>query len=93
MEKQLYFVSGLPRTGSTLMMNVLALNPAHFVTPTSGLIHLMRSVMRTWPECQEFQAQGLEMRGQWHCRDGVAPSFAPLLGKGVLVLEKGWVPQ
>lgn len=60
MGHQLQFVSGLPRTGSTLMMNLLGQNPNHFVTPTSGLIHLMRAVMTTWTDCQEFNSQGLK---------------------------------
>jgi len=58
-EPTIHFVSGLPRTGSTLLMNLLAQNPAHHVTPTSGLIHLLRAVMERWPQCKEFQAEGL----------------------------------
>jgi sulfotransferase len=42
------------------MMNLLGQNPNHFVTPTSGLIHLVQAVMTTWPDCQEFNSQGLE---------------------------------
>lgn len=58
-EPAIHFVSGLPRTGSTLLMNLLAQNPAHHVTPTSGLIHLVNAVMERWPQLQEFQAEGL----------------------------------
>ena len=59
-DKPLQFVSGLPRSGSTLLMNLLGQNPAHHVTPTSGLIHLMRGLIGTWADHKEFQSQGLE---------------------------------
>jgi len=36
--------AGLPRSGSTLMMNILAQNPNIAVTPTSGLIDLVAHV-------------------------------------------------
>jgi len=31
-EKQVFFISGLPRSGSTLLCNILAQNPEFFVT-------------------------------------------------------------
>ena len=37
---KLFFVSGLPRAGSTILVNLLGQNPAHHVTPTSGMIEL-----------------------------------------------------
>ncbi len=37
MSKTIHFVSGLPRAGSTLLMNVLAQNPRIHSTATSGL--------------------------------------------------------
>jgi sulfotransferase len=56
----LHFVSGLPRSGSTLLMNLLGQNPKHEVTPTSGLIHLFQIVTNSWKQNLEFQAEGLE---------------------------------
>lgn len=90
------FVSGLPRSGTTLLMNLLGQNPAHHVGPTSGLIHLMRAVMDRWTECQEFQAQGLEivrpmvlgaMRGLF------TGFYSEPLAQGKIVFDKsrGWV--
>ena len=60
MDRPLHFVSGLPRSGSTLLMNVLGQNPSLYVTPTSGLVHLMRQVIHRWPTTKEFRSQGLE---------------------------------
>lgn len=44
MMQQLVFLSGVPRSGSTLLCNLLAQNPAVAVTPTSGLIDVVKSV-------------------------------------------------
>lgn len=58
---RLFFVSGLPRSGSTLLMNLLGQNPAHYVTPTSGLIELFLAVKNRWPDIVEFRSEGLEV--------------------------------
>lgn len=54
------FVSGLPRSGSTLLLNLLGQNPRHHVTPTSGLVELVLSVRDLWQNFVEFRSQGLE---------------------------------
>ncbi len=57
---RLIFAGGMPRAGSTLLMNLLGQNPAHVVTPTSGLVHLFTSVLQKWTRCNDFRSQGLE---------------------------------
>lgn len=39
--KDIFFLSGLPRSGSTLLGSILAQNPAFHVTPTSPLLDLL----------------------------------------------------
>lgn len=56
----IFFVSGLPRAGSTLLMNLLGQNPNHIVTPTSGLIEIFMRVKNGWKDYIEFKAMGLE---------------------------------
>ncbi len=56
----IFFVSGLPRAGSTLLMNLLGQNSAHHVTPTSGVIELFVNIHKHWPSCLEFKAEGLD---------------------------------
>ena len=56
----IFFVSGLPRAGSTLLMNLLGQNPAHHVTPTSGVIELFITIQKQWPNFIEFRSEGLE---------------------------------
>ena len=56
MEQIIHFVSGMPRAGSTLLMNILAQNPRFGVTATSGLYEIVRMVKLQWDKCAEFQA-------------------------------------
>lgn len=54
MSKQLIFVSGLPRAGSTLLMNLLAQNPKVHSTATSGL-HEIGYIARQFSATEEFK--------------------------------------
>jgi len=55
-----FFVSGLPRSGSTLLCNILGQNSNHKVTPTNGLCELFMSVKNRWRDVVEFKSQGLD---------------------------------
>lgn len=52
--KKLIFVSGLPRSGSTLLMNLLAQNPLVHSTGTSGL-HEIGYIARQFYATEEFK--------------------------------------
>lgn len=48
MNKQLHFLSGLPRSGSTVLAAILNQNPMTHVSTTSGLVHALDGVANTW---------------------------------------------
>lgn len=48
--KEIYFINGMPRSGSTLLCNILAQNPDFHVTPTSGLSELIRGIHQFWKQ-------------------------------------------
>jgi len=54
--RTLHFLSGLPRSGSTLLANILCQNPRFHVTPTSGLAHVLSIVRNQWDRIPEFLA-------------------------------------
>lgn len=60
MPPTIHFVAGLPRSGSTLLVNLLGQNPAHHVTPTNGLIGMVTAVRDGWTANEAFVAQGLQ---------------------------------
>ena len=54
--KSFYFISGLPRSGSTLLCNILNQNPRFNATATSGVISMLLAIKNNWNSIQEFKA-------------------------------------
>jgi sulfotransferase len=54
--KEIFFVGGLPRSGSTLLMNLIAQNEDVFCTPTSGLPNLLNNIKTSWSNILEHRA-------------------------------------
>lgn len=55
-----YFISGLPRAGSTLLCNLLAQNPKFYVSPaTSGCHDILFNIRNQWDRLIEHQAEGV----------------------------------
>jgi len=50
-------VSGLPRAGSTLLCQILNSNPNFHVTPTSGIIDMLKNMRSTFSHNPTFKAQ------------------------------------
>lgn len=55
-EKSIFFLAGLPRSGSTLLANILAQHPRIHVTPTSGIIDMLVNVRNHWDRNDAFKA-------------------------------------
>lgn len=74
MKQKIFFNSTLPRSGSTLLQNLLGQNPEFFVTPTSGLIDLMLGARIGYNQNYESKAGDTEMwRGGFYafCSHGI----------------------
>lgn len=56
MKKRIYFLAGLPRSGSTLLTNIFAQNPDIHVTPTSGIVDMLVQVRNAWDRNDGFRA-------------------------------------
>ena len=56
MNKTYHFISGLPRSGSTLLCNVLMQNPRFWASATSGILDVMFGVRNQWDKLIEFRA-------------------------------------
>lgn len=46
--KTIHFLSGIPRSGSTVLAAILNQNPATHVSTTSGLVHALDGLANTW---------------------------------------------
>ena len=62
-----YYISGLPRAGSTLLCNLLAQNPRFYVSPaTSGCHDVLFNIRNQWDNLIEHNAEGVnydQLRG------------------------------
>jgi sulfotransferase len=94
---KLFFMAGMPRSGSTLLANLLAQNPANYVTPTNGLIEHVVQYANSWTMSEGFVAQGVENVTPRIRRSlrGMIQGFYPELDAGRAVFDKsrGWLAQ
>lgn len=56
MSKQIHFIAGLPRSGSTLLCNILNQNPEFTATATSGILDIILAIRNQWENVNTFQA-------------------------------------
>ena len=55
--KQVHYLSGLPRSGSTVLANLLGMHPEITSTPSSPLCNIVQTMRKTWSEDVFFKAQ------------------------------------
>lgn len=60
--KQYFFICGLPRSGSTLLCNILNQNPDIYASATSGLSRLFVQIRNSWLDIPEIRAMPAEER-------------------------------
>ena len=56
-DKKIHLISGLPRSGSTLLCNLLNMNPKFHDTPTSPVIDTLKSMRSTFSHNATFKTQ------------------------------------
>lgn len=54
---KIYFNSSLPRSGSTLLQNILAQNPRFYCSPTSGVVDMLDAARKAFTESPLFKLQ------------------------------------
>lgn len=55
-DKIIHFIAGLPRSGSTLLCNILNQNPRFHATSTSGILDIVLAIRNQWENVNEFRA-------------------------------------
>ncbi len=84
-------IAGLPRAGSTLLCQILNSNPKHHVTPTSGVIDMLRNMRSTFSHNPTFKSQNrLELYNDF--RAGLKGFLNGFFGEKEVVFDKsrGW---
>ncbi len=72
--KTFYCISGLPRSGSTLLCNILNQNPRFHATQTSGLIHLILLVRNNWDNIEDLKI-GSDELAKFRVMKSIIPAF------------------
>ena len=88
MSQKIFFNSSLPRSGSTLLQNILAQNPRIYSSPTSGLSDLLAQSRKEYSINAQFKAQKEEeMRKAFtgYCKGALAGFYDGLTDKPVCV--------
>lgn len=55
-DKTIHFIAGLPRSGSTLLCNILNQNPKFNATSTSGILEIILAIRNQWDNVTELRA-------------------------------------
>ena len=93
MEK-IFFQSSLPRSGSTLLQNILGQNPDFYVSPTSGVLELLFAARNNYTNDVAFKAQDSKlMKKGWlnFCNCGLEGFYKGITNKKFIVdKSRGW---
>lgn len=94
MIKEIFFNSSLPRSGSTLIQNILGMREDMYVTPTDGTLELLYGARVNYSNSPEFKAQDAEtMRKGFagFCKDGLYGFYNAVTDKPYVVSKsRGW---
>lgn len=89
--KTFHFISGLPRSGSTLLCNILSQNPTFHAGSSSGVIDLVTGIRNTWDNVQEFRASPNEVAKK-DVMSGIFESFYTHIDKSIVFdKSRGWL--
>lgn len=92
--EQIFYQSSLPRSGSTLLQNILAQNPDIYATPTSGVLELIFGARNNYTTSPEFIAQDSELmkKGfQAFCKEGTEAFYNAITDKKYIIdKSRGW---
>ena len=91
---KLFFQSSMPRSGSTLLQNILAQNPDIYATPTSGVLELVYGARANYTSSLEFKAQDSKLMQKGFlefCNKGIKGFYEGITDKKYVVdKSRGW---
>jgi sulfotransferase len=94
MVEKIFYNSSLPRSGSTLIQNILAQNPDIHSTPTSGLVGMLSASRSVYSNSPEFKAQDeklMEEGFKSYLKNGIYGFYNVITDrKYVMEKSRGW---
>ena len=89
--KAIHFIAGMPRSGTTILGNILAQNPRFYVTPTSGLVELLGGMRNNFDKIGDFRAAPNEEGKMGAIRGTLHGFFDPVDRPVVFDRNRAWI--
>ena len=86
-----HFVSGLPRSGSTLLCNILAQNPRFHATHTSGCLEVLLLIRNHWDKIMEHRGN-LDWTGLERVLTATLEAYHTTDRPVIFDKSRGWLP-
>ena len=91
MNKTLHFLSGIPRSGSTVLAAILNQNPQTHVSTTSGLVHALDGLANTWHSAGLLNENDKDRTKLAQTMRGMIDAFYEDTNKPVVIdKSRGW---
>ena len=91
MKKQLHFLSGIPRSGSTVLAAILNQNPMTHVSTTSGLVHALDGLANTWHSAGLLNENDKDRTKLAQTMRGMIDAFYEEIDKPIIIdKSRGW---
>lgn len=89
-QKIYHFLSGLPRSGSTVISSILNQNPEVYVTPTSPMLNVAVEMQRSWREDPTVRANYFEEQIN-NLTKAILPAFWQHRPESIIIDKgRGW---
>lgn len=88
------FIAGLPRSGSTLLCNLLMQNPRFYASETSGLVDILALIRNSWdkfPEMKAISNEVSEFRKKAVCRAIIENYYSDINREIVFDKSRNWL--
>jgi len=88
--KTIHMIAGLPRSGSTLLCNILNQNPRFHATSTSGILDIILAIRNQWENVDAFRASP-NKEGKNAVIKQILPSYYSTIDRPVVFdKSRGW---
>ena len=88
--KTYHFLSGLPRSGSTVLASILNQNPSVYVTPTSPMLNITVKMQEAWREDPTVKANYFETQIR-NLTEAILPAFWAHRPEPIIIDKgRGW---
>lgn len=89
-EKNFHFLSGLPRSGSTVLASILNQNPEVYTTPTSPMLDQLIENQNIWHNLQAVKANPIPVQLDNITRRLINAMWAHVPQKTIIDKNRGW---